>query len=183
MVMGPAFMPFLLGINGYVQITRGKNRRNYQRCGTLNSYRPLRYITGEQIFSHIFIKKRKIIVKIFSNFQWVCLFGVYRSAQNFFTHMETSQLPVKGCKFKFLCSALVAIDQWEFFNVPHLLWHGPTLYNGHLRGPVTLTPVAERLAVELSLPVFDDWKLKLLNTCLLNAVMWKKYVMQWKISS
>ena len=38
--------------------------------------------------------------------------------------------------------------------MPHLLQHGPTLYNGHLRGPVTLAPVAERLAVELSLPVF-----------------------------
>ena len=53
-----------------------------------------------------------------------------------------------------LCSALMAIEQWGFFNVPHLLWHGPTLYNGYLRGPVTLTPIAERLAVELSLPVF-----------------------------
>ena len=49
--------------------------------------------------------------------------------------------------------ALMAIEQSGFFNVAHLLWHGPTLYNGHLRGPVTLTPVAERLAVELSLPV------------------------------
>ena len=38
--------------------------------------------------------------------------------------------------------------------MPHLLRHGPVVYNGHLRGPVTLTPVAERLAVELSLPVF-----------------------------
>ena len=28
------------------------------------------------------------------------------------------------------------------------------LYNGHLRGPVTLTTIAERLAVELSLHVF-----------------------------
>ena len=27
------------------------------------------------------------------------------------------------------------------------------VYTGHLRGPVTLTPIAERLAVELSLPV------------------------------
>ena len=26
-------------------------------------------------------------------------------------------------------------------------------YNGYLRGPVTLTPVADRLAVELSRPV------------------------------
>ena len=40
--------------------------------------------------------------------------------------------------------------------MPHLR-HGPTVYNGHLRGPVTLTLVAERLAVELSLPVFTTW--------------------------
>ena len=51
------------------------------------------------------------------------------------------------------CSALMAIEQWGFFSVPHLLWHGTTVYKGHLRGPVTLTPIAERLAVELSLPV------------------------------
>ena len=31
------------------------------------------------------------------------------------------------------------------------------LYNGHLRGPVTLTPIAERLEVELSLPVFTTF--------------------------
>ena len=53
-----------------------------------------------------------------------------------------------------LYSALMAIEQWGFFSVPHLLWHGASIYNGHLRGPVTLTPVAERLAVELSLTVF-----------------------------
>ena len=50
-------------------------------------------------------------------------------------------------------SALMAIEQRGFFSVP------PTVtilavYNGHLQGPVTLTPIAERLAVELSLPVF-----------------------------
>ena len=28
------------------------------------------------------------------------------------------------------------------------------LYNGYLRGPVTLAPIAERLAVKLSLPDF-----------------------------
>ena len=31
---------------------------------------------------------------------------------------------------------------------------GASVQNGHLRGPVTLTPTAERLAVKLSLPVF-----------------------------
>ena len=46
-----------------------------------------------------------------------------------------------------LCSALMAIEQWGFLNVPQLLWHGPTLYN------LTLTPVVERLAKKLSLPV------------------------------
>ena len=40
----------------------------------------------------------------------------------------------------------MAIEQWEFLNV-----HGLTLYNGSLRGPVTLKPVAERMAEELSL--------------------------------
>ena len=48
----------------------------------------------------------------------------------------------------------MAIEQWGFLSVPHLLWHGASVYNGHLWGPVTLTPIAERLAVELSLPVF-----------------------------
>ena len=41
----------------------------------------------------------------------------------------------------------------SFFNVSHLLWHGPTVYNGHLRGPLTLTPIAKRWAEELVLPV------------------------------
>ena len=53
-----------------------------------------------------------------------------------------------------LCSALIAIERWGFFSIPHLLWHGASVYNGHLRGPVTLTPFAELLAVELPLPVF-----------------------------
>ena len=93
---------------------------------------------------------------------FVCFHGIYRPTRECFTHMETSPLRVKGCNFD-LCSALMAIEQWGFFNV-ELLRHGPTVYNGHLRGHVTLTPlpssvwpVAERLAVELSLPVFTTY--------------------------
>ena len=41
-----------------------------------------------------------------------------------------------------LCSALMATEQWGFFCVPHLL---SSVYNGHLRGLVTLTPNAVRL--------------------------------------
>ena len=51
-------------------------------------------------------------------------------------------------------AAIMDIEQWGFFSVPHLLWHGTSVYNGNLQGPVTLTPIAKRLAVELSLPVF-----------------------------
>ena len=40
-----------------------------------------------------------------------------------------------------LCSALMAIEHWGFFNVPHTLRLWPTVYNGNLWGPVTLTPV------------------------------------------
>ena len=46
-----------------------------------------------------------------------------------------------------LCSALMAIEQWGFFSMPHLTWHGASMYNG----PVTFTPIAEPLAVKLSL--------------------------------
>ena len=60
---------------------------------------------------------------------------------------------VKGWKV-WPCSARMATAQWGFVNVPHLLWHGASLYiHGHFRGPVTLTPVAERLAIKLSLHV------------------------------
>ena len=48
----------------------------------------------------------------------------------------------------------MAIERWGFFSVPHPLWHWASVYNGHLREPVTLTLIAEHLAVELSLPVF-----------------------------
>ena len=56
-----------------------------------------------------------------------------------------------------LCPALMAIEHWRFFSVPHLLWHRASFYNGHLQWPVTLTPNAERLAVEKSLPVLTTY--------------------------
>ena len=50
--------------------------------------------------------------------------------------------------------ALMVIEQWGLFSVPHLLWHEISVYNGHLRRPVTFTPTAEHLAVEESIPFF-----------------------------
>ena len=54
-----------------------------------------------------------------------------------------------------LCSALMAIEQSVFFSGPQLLWHGASVYNGNPQGHVTLTRIAERLAVELSMGIVD----------------------------
>ena len=55
---------------------------------------------------------------------------------------------VKGFK---IWPMLGTDSHWQcgFFNVPHLLGHGSSVYNGYLREPMTLTPYAERLSVEL----------------------------------
>ena len=74
---------------------------------------------------------------ILINFSFVCLFVWGLSSANFN-----------------LCSALKAIEQLGCFSVPSLLWHETSVYNGNLRGHVTLTPIAERLAVDLSITAF-----------------------------
>ena len=86
---------------------------------------------------------------------FVCLW-LFVPLENFSLKWRRHHCRWKAANFD-LCSALMPIEEWGFFSVPHLLWYGPTVYNGHLRGPVTLIPVAERLAVELSLPVFTSW--------------------------
>ena len=58
-----------------------------------------------------------------------------------------------------LYSAPMAIEQWGFYSVSHLLWQGASvnIYNVHLQKPLTLSSVAERLAVELSIIVFTTY--------------------------
>ena len=91
------------------------------------------------------IKANEIDVYSFSPWLFVCFSMVLPPTREFFIIMRASNFD--------LCSALKAIEQWQIFSVPHL-WQGGYVYNGHLRGPAALTPVAERLAVGLSLPVF-----------------------------
>ena len=91
----------------------------------------------------------------YTNNLFVCLFVL-----GFFVPLENRSLIWRCHHHRWqaanfdLCSALVAIAQWVFFSVPDLLWHGSSVNNGHHRGPVTLAHISERLAVELSLPVF-----------------------------
>ena len=65
----------------------------------------------------------------------------------------TSPWPVKGCKFWPMLGTHGHRIERVLYSVPHLLWHGASVYNGHFRRPLTFTTIAERLAVELSLTV------------------------------
>ena len=96
-------------------------------CGTFNDFE----------FHCSMAKSAELFVCLF-----VCLFEVFRPTGDFFfTYMETPPSPVKGCRF---CHRAVR----------HLLCPGASVYDGLLRGSMTLIPGAERLALELSLPVF-----------------------------
>ena len=83
---------------------------------------------------------------------FVCLSGILRLTQEFFTYMETPLLPMKEFKYLFyICSQHMDIEQWGFFSSLQLLWYGAYVHNDHLRGPVTLTPVAfKQISVSLT---------------------------------
>ena len=81
-----------------------------------------------------------------------CLFVWILASQSriFHSHADVT-IAVKGRKFFDLWSTLMAFEQWGFFNVTHLLQHGPTVYNGHLRGSHTCCRVFGSGAVTTSL--------------------------------
>ena len=55
---------------------------------------------------------------------FVCILGGgFRPIRDFSTHMETSLLPVKGCKFFHLCSALMAIEHSIACHTFCNTWH------------------------------------------------------------
>ena len=89
---------------------------------------------------------------------FVCFFGLLVGLFEFFGPLEnfSSIWRRHHCRWRAanfdLCSVLMVIEQWEFFSAPHLLWHGTSVYNCHLRESVKLTPIAERFA-EQSLTV------------------------------
>ena len=90
----------------------------------------------------------------------ICL-GFFVPLENFSLVWRRQHCRRRGSNFD-ICLALMATEKRGFFSVPHLLCHRASVYNVHLRGPVTITPIAERLTVELLLPVFTtqvcrDW--------------------------
>ena len=85
-------------------------------------------------------------------FSFVCM-GFFVQIDNFSLIWRRHHYRWWAAKFD-LCLARMAIERWGFLSVPHLLWHGASVYHCHLRGPVSLTPIAQRFAVALSVPVF-----------------------------
>ena len=68
-------------------------------------------------------------------FHWICLFCLYLKfivpLENFSLIWRRHHCRRRAANFD-LCSALMTIEQWGFFSVPHLLWHGASVYNGNL---------------------------------------------------
>ena len=119
----------------------------------------------------IFLITSKIILSLAYFFSWKLFELFHRKLRkwklvfyclyvwNFSSHLRNLSLiwrlhlcRLRAANFD-LCSALITIEQWGFLSMPHLLWNGASFYNGHLHGPVTLTPIVKYLAVKLSLPV------------------------------
>ena len=116
-------------------------------------------------FHHYFIRRVSVLMSVFIIFgvfiYFPLLIFLFQSVHNFWFFVSLGffvrhHYRWRTANFEFFL-ALMVIEQWGFFSVPHLLWHRASVYNGHLRGPVTLTPIAEGLAVELSLHVFTTW--------------------------
>ena len=63
----------------------------------------------------------------------ICL-GFYGPLENFWLTWRRHHYRWRASNVG-LCSSLMAIEQWGFFSVSHLLWHGSFVYNDHLRGP------------------------------------------------
>ena len=130
---------------------------------------PIPRPSSEQSYMYIDSKQREMNK---------CLFWVFRPTRKFSLTWRRHHYRWGAANFD-LRSALSS-EQWGFWSVLHLLWHGDPIIkvisedpaaviwpkycrygakhyiiiNQSIRGPVTLTPVVERLAGELPLPVF-----------------------------
>ena len=70
---------------------------------------------------------------------FVC-FGIFVQLENVSLKWRHHQYQWRVTHFD-LCTALMAIELWQFFSVLRLLWYATYVYNGHILGPVTLTPI------------------------------------------
>ena len=117
---------------------------------------------------HVYLCIQTVCDRCLMHLKYQCIAGSIKKGfffcptHEFFTHMETP-LPMKNFKcwpvLGTHCHWAVRVLQRATPTVT-----GASVYNGHLRGPKTLTPVAERFAVELSLPDIKTYILILDNS-------------------
>ena len=69
----------------------------------------------------------------------VCMFGVCPTRE-FFTHIETSPLPVKGCKFLLMLGSRPMSSEG---TLACHTYYDTSVYNDHNLRLMTLTPMAE----------------------------------------
>ena len=85
----------------------------------------------QHIFVCLFVRFACSFVRLFvrSGFLcvFVCLLWVFRPTREFFSHIETLPLPAKGFKF-WPNIGTIAVEQWRFFSMPHLLRHETSVY-------------------------------------------------------
>ena len=75
----------------------------------------------------------------------VCLFVWYLSSLRIFHSYGDVTIAGEGLQiWTYVRHSWPLSSEGNVFSVPHLLCHGASVYNGHLRGPETLTPIAER---------------------------------------
>ena len=96
-------------------------------------------------FMSLYQKCDSILLLFYQWFFGFCLFGVLSHSRIFHSYGDVT---IDGEGLQIFTYAL---HSWPSSREPSLLWHGTFVYNGYLRGPVTLTPISERLVVELSL--------------------------------
>ena len=85
---------------------------------------------------------------------WFCLFGFFVPLGNFSLKWRRYFYQWRAAKFDLYSRPLSSEGSLGCHHYCNA-WH--PFKNGLLRGPVTLTPIARRLAVELSLPVLTTW--------------------------
>ena len=59
---------------------------------------------------------------------FACLFGVFAPLENFHSYRDDT-ITGEGLQNVDLCPALMAIEQWGFLSVPHLLWNMASVYD------------------------------------------------------
>ena len=90
----------------------------------------LPHVHHSQMFFLIIWSQNSFIIKKSSNWwsiykKFVCL-EIFVPLKIFSLTWKRHHCQWRTANFD-LCSTLMAIEQWWFFSVPHLLWHGPSV--------------------------------------------------------